>query len=187
MPAPEATSDHGALLPELARRSIAHGLEHGTPLEVDPSAYPEPLRRIAASFVTLIDPTGQLRGCIGSLEAGRPLVEDVVQNAFAAAFRDPRFAPLQARELEDLRVQVSVLDPAEPLTFETEADLLAQLQPHRDGLIIEQGSRRATFLPSVWELLPDRHRFLQELKHKAGISGGPVARAWRYRTRCYGD
>jgi len=156
------------LLHKVARASIEHGIETGRPLTVDIARYPHPLREPRATFVTLNE-HGRLRGCIGSLEAVRPLVEDVAHNAYAAAFSDPRFPSLQARELADLDVHISVLSPAAPMSFASEEDLIRQLRPGVDGLILEDGYHRGTFLPAVWESLPDAHDFLQHLKLKAGL------------------
>jgi len=156
------------LLHKVARASIEHGIETGRPLTVDIARYPHPLREPRATFVTLNE-HGRLRGCIGSLEAVRPLVEDVAHNAYAAAFSDPRFPSLQARELADLDVHISVLSPAAPMSFTSEEDLIRQLRPGVDGLILEDGYHRGTFLPAVWESLPDAHDFLQHLKLKAGL------------------
>ncbi|SDH93242.1 AmmeMemoRadiSam system protein A [Propionivibrio dicarboxylicus] len=125
-------------------------------------------RQRAATFVTLTQ-HGDLRGCIGSLEAHRPLAEDVSENALAAAFRDPRFAPLRAEEFEHTHVEVSLLTPATPLQFSDEDDALRQLQPGRDGIVLQHGRRRATFLPQVWESLPAPDLFLRQLKRKAGL------------------
>ncbi|NOX92825.1 MAG: AmmeMemoRadiSam system protein A, partial [Gammaproteobacteria bacterium] len=110
-----------------------------------------------------------LRGCIGSLEAHRPLVEDIAHNARAAAFSDPRFSPVTAQELPALEFHLSVLSPAVPLRFESETDLLEQIRPGIDGLVLEDGPHRGTFLPAVWESLPDAAQFLQHLKLKAGL------------------
>ncbi len=126
-------------------------------------------RQPGASFVTLTR-HGELRGCIGSLEAWRPLAEDVAANARAAAFRDPRFAPLTAGELAGIRVEVSLLTPAQPLPWRDEAEALAQLRPGIDGVILIAGRHRATFLPQVWEQLPDPANFLAHLKRKAGLA-----------------
>jgi AmmeMemoRadiSam system protein A len=126
------------------------------------------LARPAATFVTLTQ-KGQLRGCIGSLEAYRPLAMDVGENALAAAFRDPRFPPLRQGELEKTRVEVSLLDTPEEIRFKDEADALGQLRPGLDGLILSCGNHRATFLPQVWESLPTPPLFLQHLKLKAGL------------------
>lgn len=126
------------------------------------------LREPGASFVTLTL-GGDLRGCIGSLEAHRPLLEDVQGNAVAAAFRDPRFAPLGNQEFARVRVEVSELSRAEPLEFESESHALSLLRPHVDGLILEYGRQRGTFLPQVWESLPQPEQFLAQLKRKAGL------------------
>jgi AmmeMemoRadiSam system protein A len=128
------------------------------------------LHEPGAVFVTLTR-DGHLRGCIGSLEAWRPLIDDVRDNAVAAALRDARFAPLSAAELPRTRVEVSLLGPSLPLVFRDEADALTQLRPGRDGVILSCSGRRATFLPQVWDELPDRREFLAQLKRKAGLSG----------------
>jgi AmmeMemoRadiSam system protein A len=155
----------------LAKGSIEHGLKTGRPLSVRLVDYPEALAEPRATFVTLTI-NGQLRGCIGMLEAVRPLAIDIAENAFAAAFRDPRFPPLNAAELERLEIHVSILSPAQPMAFTSEADLIRQLRPYVDGLILSEGSLRGTFLPSVWESLPDPKDFLRHLKQKAGLSAG---------------
>lgn len=160
--------DRNTLL-QLAGDSIRHGLQHGTPLAVKAADYPPTLQARRASFVTL-QRQGQLRGCIGHLEAVAPLVEDVADNAFAAAFRDPRFPPLRELELEGLDIHISVLTPSSPMRFSSEADLISQLRPGIDGLILQDGASRGTFLPSVWESLPDPADFFRHLKLKAGLS-----------------
>ena len=126
------------------------------------------LAQNGATFVTLTQ-NGNLRGCIGSLEAYRPLLTDVADNALAAAFRDPRFPPLGHEELAFTQVEVSLLDVPKPMEFAGEADALARLRPGIDGLILSYGHRRATFLPQVWESLPDRQQFMAHLKMKAGL------------------
>ncbi len=153
---------------QLARDSIALGLKTGNPLTVNLKDYPPELTAQRACFVTL-ERNGELRGCIGMLEAVRPLVEDVAENAFAAAFRDPRFPPLTDGEFTSLELHISILSPAEPMNFDSEQDLIAQLRPGIDGLILLDGYRRGTFLPSVWEQLPDAGSFLRHLKQKAGL------------------
>lgn len=155
---------------EIARASIINGLEEGRALRVRPDEYPEPLRAIRASFVTLRQ-AGDLRGCIGHLEAFQPLIKDVADNAWAAAFRDPRFVPLRHEEFDRLDIHISLLTPPEPMRFESEADLLGQIRPGRDGLILQDGIARGTFLPSVWESLPDVQSFWMHLKRKAGLPG----------------
>ncbi len=176
-----------ALLIQLARQSIAHGLEHGGPLPLSSHDYPEQLQAPRASFVTL-HRHDQLRGCIGSLEARRPLVEDVTCNAHAAAFHDPRFSPLTRAEFDNLSIHISILQPAEPLRFQSEHELLAQLRPGIDGLILQEGTHRATFLPSVWESLTEPQAFLNQLKHKAGLGmdyWSDTMQAWRYTTESF--
>ena len=161
------TSQHRRQLLELARAAIEKALGGGQ-LVVRPADYPEPLREPRATFVTLhVD--AQLRGCIGTLEARRTLVEDVVHNARVAAFEDPRFSPLSLSEFERLDIHISVLSIPEPMQFDSEEDLLRQLRPHVDGLIIEEGFQRGTFLPAVWEQLPAPREFLRNLKRKAGL------------------
>lgn len=153
----------------IARAAIAHGCEHGRPLPVAAADHEPALREPRASFVTL-KLQGQLRGCIGSLEARRALVEDVAENAYAAAFRDPRFAPLSSGELAAVDISLSLLTRPEPMQFADEADLLDQLRPGEDGLVLRDQGRRSTFLPAVWQSLPEPARFLRELKRKAGLS-----------------
>ena len=154
----------GRTLVRLARAAIARQLGRDQRVSADAPWLQEP----GAVFVTL-HRRGTLRGCIGSLEARRPLREDVEKNARSAAFLDPRFTPLSLRELDEVDVEVSVLSPAEPLRFTDEPDLLRQLRPGVDGLILEQGPHRGTFLPQVWEQLPDPADFIAHLKRKAGL------------------
>jgi AmmeMemoRadiSam system protein A len=151
----------------IARRSIESGLD-GTALRIRAEEFSASLRAIRASFVTLeID--GRLRGCIGTLDARRPLVEDVAHNAYNAAFDDPRFPPLRRVELAAVEIHLSLLSLPEPIAFQSEQDLLAQIRPRVHGLVLEEGRRRGTFLPSVWEQLPDPVEFLRHLKRKAGL------------------
>jgi len=156
----------------LARESIHHGLAHGRPVPVSVEDYPEALRTIRACFVTL-HKHGQLRGCIGHLQATQSLVEDVATNAYAAAFQDPRFAPVQADELPDLELEISVLSETESLPYDDRADLVGKIRPGVDGLILSSANgHRGTFLPSVWESLPSTEQFLQHLVMKAGLPSG---------------
>lgn len=173
---------HGETLLHLAAASIQHGLECARPLPVHPGDYPPALREKGASFVTL-KRQGKLRGCIGTSLAHQPLVADVAEHAFAAAFRDPRFPPLDSGEIGDLALSVSILSHPSPLQFADERDLLDQLRPGIDGLVIEDAGRKALFLPAVWETLPDPVVFVGHLKIKAGLraehwSGG--FKAWRF-------
>lgn len=141
------------------------------------------LRQAGATFVTLTR-DGALRGCIGSLEAARPLGVDVVENALGAAYRDPRFPRLTPAEWPRCAVEVSLLSRPKPIRFADEADLLAQIVPGEDGLIVESAGQRATYLPQVWEAIPEPRRFLEELKRKAGIAADTRSgrcRVSRYR------
>lgn len=163
----EVASREQSLL-EVARRSISRGVATGDPLRLDVDDYPELLRKPRATFVTL-QRDGKLRGCMGSLEASRPLVADIAHNAHAAAFRDPRFPPLTDAELADLEIHLSILSPLEPLPVADERDLLRKVRPGIDGLVLRDRTHRGTFLPSVWESLAEPSEFVRELKRKAGL------------------
>lgn len=178
-----------ATLIDVARRSIENGLVHGRPLAVIPSEYHQDLKVVRASFVTL-QTRGQLRGCIGHLEAVQPVVVDVAENAFAAAFRDPRFSPLTEAEWPDVEVHLSLLTVPEPMQFQDEADLVGQIHPGEDGLILQDGPNRGTFLPSVWESLPDPVDFLVQLKYKAGLAANhwsDQVEVYRYNAESFGE
>jgi AmmeMemoRadiSam system protein A len=159
------STERGPTLLALARRAIAEALGEPAPAFDDAAAW---LDEPGATFVTLMQ-RGELRGCIGSLAAERPLREDLASNARAAAFRDPRFAPLTRRDYPDVAVEVSLLSPLQPVEFENEAQLLALLRPGIDGVVIEHRWQRGTFLPQVWEQLPEPKSFLEHLKRKAGL------------------
>ncbi len=152
----------------LAAKSIEQGIG-GRRLQLDLSTYTGDLVENGASFVTL-KINGVLRGCVGTLDAHQPLVVDVAENAYAAAFRDTRFQPLTSQESLQLDIHISLLTPSEPMQFDSEQDLLNQLRPYEDGLIFSSGHYRATFLPTVWESLPEPQEFLRQLKHKAGLA-----------------
>lgn len=177
---PDATS-HGPTLLAVARASIARALGLTTPAPAVDEDAPW-LRQAGASFVTLTQ-GGALRGCIGSLQAHRPLLDDVKANAVAAALDDPRFAPLRAAELPRTEIEVSLLSPLQAMHFASEADALAQLRPSVDGVVFAYRHYRSTFLPQVWEQLPDAHDFMAQLKRKAGLPGDfwdPDVRLQRY-------
>lgn len=157
-----------AQLLDLAKQSIQHGLTQNRPLPITLSEQPPLFQKPGATFVTLTQHKA-LRGCIGSLIARQPLVVDLVDNAFNAAFRDHRFAPLTEQEFPTLTVHISLLSAPEPITSNSEDDLFAQLRPGIDGLILKEGLRSSTFLPSVWEELATKQAFLQQLKLKAGL------------------
>jgi MEMO1 family protein len=163
-PVAAGESDKGDILLSLARATIARQLGLALTAREDAPF----LQEHGASFVTL-KRQGQLRGCIGSLEARRALRDDVKHNARSAAFLDPRFRPVSLREFDEIKVEVSLLSVATPMAFRDESDLLEQLRPEIDGLILEHGSHRGTFLPQVWESLPTPHEFFTHLKNKAGL------------------
>ena len=189
MRSPERQNNPGTELLGLARDSIEYGFVHAKPLPVDFDELPAGLSDPAATFTTL-HLAGKLRGCCGTLEASRPLAADVVHSAFQAAFRDSRFDPLGKNEFGSVSLEVSVLSPMQPMTVTDEADLLSQLVPGTDGLVVIEGWRRATFLPKVWEMLPEPEQFLAQLRLKCGLP----ANYWserleflRYRTTTYAE
>ena len=163
------TKEQANILLRVAKESIQYGLETGQALKVEPSHYAEELQAIRASFVTL-EIHNQLRGCIGTLTAYQPLVSDVAYHAHAAAFSDPRFPGLQRDEFTKLYIHISILTPPEPMSFESEEDLIQQMRPGVDGLILSEGMQKGTFLPYVWESLKEPADFLSHLKRKAGLS-----------------
>ncbi len=154
---------------QIAKDSIAYGLDHGQAMPVDSLDYALELQVQRATFVTL-EIKQQLRGCIGMLEAVRPLVIDIAENAYAAAFRDSRFSRVSTKELSLLEIHLSILSPPEPINFYSEEDLIRQLRPGLDGLIMQEGSQRGTFLPSVWEKLDSPKEFVRQLKKKSGLA-----------------
>jgi len=168
-------TEHGAALLALARQAIEQAILPGRPGHAEgnqgnaAAEDQEGLQAWGASFVTLTR-NGHLRGCIGTTQPWRPLRDDLQANAVAAALQDTRFPPLQAQEWPQTRVEVSVLSPLEPMVFDDEAQALAQLRPGVDGLVLTSGRHRATFLPQVWEQLPDPALFLAQLKRKAGLA-----------------
>lgn len=167
-------------LKDLARASIFSGLHSGIPLPVELEEFSQNLRQVCATFVTLHS-QGRLRGCIGTVEAHRPMVEDVVEHAYAAAFQDPRFEPLREAELDELDIRISILSPRRLMRVASEQDLLEQLRPGTDGLVLELGQQGATFLPTVWQQLPNPADFLKQLKRKAGLD----PKAWDAGLRFY--
>ena len=160
---------HRALLLEAARHTLAHVVKTGRPPDIRAEDFPLPLRAIRRTFVTLTM-DGDLRGCIGTIQATRPLVEDVVHNTARSAMQDPRFGPLTAAELPRVQVSVSILSHDRPLPFRDAPDLIAKLRPGIDGLILRDRDNGALFLPKVWDMLPDPRQFVEQLKRKAGWS-----------------
>jgi AmmeMemoRadiSam system protein A len=178
MTAEEIAKKHRAVLMKI----VHHALEKGAVPSINLPSFPEELKAPGATFVTL-EKQGRLRGCIGSLQAHQPLVQDLAQNAYRAGFKDPRFPPITTEELPDITSSISILSPPSQMLFQDEQDLLAQLVPGVDGLILQDGNRRATFLPQVWEQLPDPKQFLGHLKRKAGLAEdhwSPTLTAHRY-------
>jgi AmmeMemoRadiSam system protein A len=189
MHSPDRQDLLGTALLRLARSSIEHGLVHNEPLPIHVEELSAQLAEPAATFTTL-HRDGRLRGCCGTLEAAHPLAVNVANSAFQAAFRDSRFDPVGQDEFDALRLEVSVLSPLEPVRVCDEADLLDRLQPGTDGLVLIEGKRRATFLPEVWEQLPEPRTFLAQLKKKSGLpedywSAGLEFR--RYHTTLYAE
>lgn len=171
---------HRRQLLEVARHSIMQGFDSDKPLKPDLDQYDPGLQQQRATFVTL-KLNQQLRGCIGTTQAVSPLIVSVADSAFKAAFRDPRFKPLSQSEYDQIDLSISVLSAPAELEFSCENDLLETLRPGVDGLIIEKGSHKATFLPEVWQTLPSAEAFLTQLKLKAGIDDAEAPdRAWRY-------
>ncbi len=154
---------------KVAHAAIEFGLLNQSQMEIDPSQYSELLQENKASFVTL-HLEGQLKGCIGSLQAHQSLVQDIGHNAYAAAFLDPRFTPVTEAELPKLNIHLSVLSNSERMVFNSEEDLIRQLRPGIDGLILSDVGRKGTFLPSVWEELSDPKLFIKHLKQKADLA-----------------
>lgn len=161
------TSDEQQILLGMARQAMECGVRREKLPAVDEAGLSSPLRENGASFVTLTI-QGELRGCIGALEARRPLVQDVCEHAIAAALEDPRFPPVREDELSRIQIEVSRLTRPTPLEYKDAADLLSKLKPFVDGVILRDGFRRATFLPQVWEKIPNPVEFLNYLCHKMG-------------------
>jgi len=170
------TQDEREILLALARQALEDGV-HGRPLHpLDLSSLPQRLKAPGASFVTL-SRGGELRGCVGSLEAYQPLAEDVRIHAIAAGLQDYRFPPVDPKELPEITIEISRLTEPEVLDYDTSEELPQRLRPNIDGVILRDGALRATFLPQVWEKLPDAAQFLGHLCMKMGLEPNH----WRYR------
>lgn len=162
------TPDERGILLKLARRAVeasAGGLDLP---DIDLDALPARLRALGVSFVTLTNPDDSLRGCIGALEASRPLALDVIEHAAAAAVEDHRFRAVRPEEVPGLHIEISILTPPRALTWDDPCELLEMLRPNVDGVILRDNQRRATFLPQVWEKIPDPRAFLNQLCQKMG-------------------
>ncbi len=183
------TPSQREMLLDVAAEAIEHQLTQQQPLPIRHTDYDVTLQVKRATFVTL-HLQQQLRGCIGMLEAHQPLVNDVAQNARAAAFQDPRFAPVRALEARQLEIHISVLSPAEEMRFSSEQDLILQLRAGVDGLVLEEGDmHRGTFLPSVWQQLPSPEAFFKQLKQKARLPvdyWSETLKIYRYTTESFG-
>jgi AmmeMemoRadiSam system protein B/AmmeMemoRadiSam system protein A len=170
-----------------AARTILAGIGHPAKIDLALDSYPPPLLASRRTFVTLRE-QGELRGCIGTIEAHQPLVVDVVRNTIAAATSDSRFKPVSEEEAARLDIHISILSHDRPISFASEDDLLEQLRPGIDGLLIRDGAHRSLFLPQVWHMVPDRRAFLAHLKGKAGLAAdhwSPSFQAWRFTTESF--
>ena len=171
------TADEQSTLLRLAREALESAVKGQQVAPLDFSALTPSLREEGVSFVTLTV-HGQLRGCIGALEPSQPLAEDVREHAIAAAFKDPRFPPVQEEELNSIKIEVSRLTRPTSLEYEDANELLSKLRPHVDGVILQEGPyHRATFLPQVWEKIPDPAEFLRNLCYKMGADPN----LWRWQ------
>jgi uncharacterized protein len=159
-----------------ARLSIEAGVNDKSLEPLDLKEFPDKLRKPGVVFVTLTI-EGNLRGCVGALEAYQPLVNDVREHAFAAAFQDYRFPPVRPDELDNIVIEISRLTTPQPLAYVNTDDLLKKIRPGIDGVVLKDGLRRATFLPQVWEKLPSSASFLDHLCQKMGAS----ADFWRHK------
>jgi AmmeMemoRadiSam system protein A len=157
------------MLLDLARQTIKSVTAGGALPKPKADTVPARLKEAKGCFVTFTE-GGQLRGCIGNILPGDPLYEAVMENAQSAALRDFRFAPVTPDEVDKIHIEVSVLTEPQPLEFKSPEDLLAKLQPHQDGVVLKIGGHGATFLPQVWEQLPDKVQFLSHLSQKAGCA-----------------
>jgi AmmeMemoRadiSam system protein A len=185
----DLSADEQACLLDIARQSIMNGLDSGAALQLDIARLDANLRIDSAVFVTLTL-GGNLRGCIGSLQPSAPLAQAVANAAFNAAFRDPRFAQVQADEVENLTIEVSVLSSMELIAVDTRQALLDNLQPGVDGLLLEDQGHRATFLPQVWEKMSTADEFVGQLMLKAGLAAGywsSTIRCYRYHSLSFGE
>jgi hypothetical protein len=169
MPAEILSAEDRKILLKLAREALERAVRGEAVPPLDHRQIPTQLLADGASFVTLTK-KGQLRGCIGALEAYQPLALDVQEHAQAAALQDYRFPPVQAHELPDIHIEISRLSAPKPLPYENPLELPRLLKPGQDGVVLRDGWRRATFLPQVWESLPDPEEFLNHLCYKMGAA-----------------
>jgi AmmeMemoRadiSam system protein A len=168
-----ALSERKFLL-DLARKTLTNVAGNGRLPELDAKDVPPKLTKKEGCFVTLTE-NGALRGCIGHIQAREPLYQAIIDNAQSAARRDPRFPPVESKEVGKIKIEISVLTAPQPLLFSSPEDLLNKLQPFEDGVVLQVRGRTATFLPQVWTQLPDKVEFLNHLSEKAGCAPA----AWR--------
>lgn len=185
----ELTRSERQLLLGIARSSIVQGLDTNKPLQPDPARLPPAMLDRLGSFVTLMQ-NEVLRGCVGSVAAKYSLAHGIAVSAFHAAFRDPRFPGLSASEIRHTRIEISILSVPQLIEAASNEDLLTQLHPQEDGLVLNDGAHHATFLPKVWQDLPDPQHFVRHLKAKAGLAGdhwSASIRFHRYRTVTFAE
>lgn len=184
MPTGQLSLSQKQFLLRVARQALETAVNGGELTPIDHSSVDEVLLRNGASFVTLTR-NGVLRGCIGTLEAHQPLVDDVRDHAVAAALQDYRFPPVNPDELKEIQIEISCLTQPEELSYLNTENLLKTLRPGIDGVILQEGTRRATFLPQVWEKIPDPGEFLSNLCYKMGVSPDlwlrKKLRVWTYQ------
>ncbi len=166
----------------IAAQTVAYSIKNAHPPSLDITSFPKELQEKRATFVTL-NKNGNLRGCIGTVQAYQALIADVVENAFKAAMKDPRFSPIELEEASELKISISLLSPVEKMFFSDAADFINQLRPKVDGLVISDQGKRSLFLPQVWDKIPEKLEFVRQLKQKAGLPSnywGDTLQAWRF-------
>ena len=178
------TKEDKNVLKSAARDALMHSINHSEELPVSLPEFPATLHIHQNTFVTL-KYKGKVIGCMGSLEADRPLVKDVVHHTFSASYYDPRFPDLKAIDPKKIEIHISLLSPIEEIKFSSEPELLSKICPGKDGLLMCENQQRGTFLPAVWESIPDPESFLKELKRKAGLPvdyWSDTIKVYRYTT-----
>ncbi len=181
------SEEEGNYLLSLAERAVDEYVREGR-VFIPEHLEHDIAKKKGASFVTL-EKMGNLRGCIGSIIPHRELYIDIIENAIAAATKDPRFTPVTEDELKDINVKLSILSFPQKIYYSDYIDLLEKIEPFKDGLIIKYSSYQATFLPDVWEQIPDKDLFLSHLSYKAGLNPdfwkSGLLEVYRYRTKTF--